>query len=327
MARYLAVAALAFLLAAGFSQGGGKEKEKDKDTDLQVKGKLTNDDPKDTERGGPTQMHSVRMKAGKAYSIHMIGMQFAPIVRVQDSKGKNLAEDDGSNDLNARILFNCRADGEYKIVCTSVNAGFGNGGYTLSVKNAGAIQTVSAAHAKLMGKVAPDFAGDFAINGKAGKLSGLKDKVVLLYFWEVRSTGSAAYLPRFAEWSKAYKEKGLMIVGATFYPSDIDQKLGFDAEEGELTTVAKADKKSDQALLKAFAKHHNVDHLLLALPKQAAFDTFDTYSVNGLPQVVLIDRKGVVRLVDVGGEKSSTHVEKELKKVIEESPPTAVEPP
>jgi peroxiredoxin len=318
MARYCAVAALAFMVAAGFTQGGGKEKDKEKDADLQVKGKLSKDDPTDTERGGPTQVHSVRMKAGKAYSILMVGMQFAPIVRVQDSKGKNLAEDDGSNDLNARILFNCRTDGEYKIVCTSVNANFGNGGYSLSVKNAGAIQIVSTAHAKLMGKVAPDFAADFAVNGKAGKLSGLKDKVVLLYFWEVRSSSSAAYLPRFAEWSKAYKDKDLKIVGVTFYASDIDQKLGFDADAGELTTVGKADKKSDQALLKAFAKHHKVDYLLLALPKQAAFDAFDAYAVNSLPQVVLIDRKGIVRLIDLGGEKTSTHVEVELKKVLAE---------
>jgi hypothetical protein len=58
--------------------------------------------------------------------------------------------------------------------------------------------------------------------------------------------------------------------------------------------------------------------LLLALPKQAALDAFDTYAVNGLPQVVLIDRKGVVRLIDVGGEKTSAYVETELKKVLAE---------
>lgn len=318
MARYWVIAALALLAATGFTQGGAKEKEKD--TDLQVKGKLSRDDPRDPQRNGPSQVHSVRMKAGKAYSIHMVGTQFAPLVRVQDSKGKDLVEDDGSNDLNARILFNCTADGEYKIVCTSVNENIGGGAYSLTVKAAGAVQTLSAAHAKLIGSAAPDFAGDFTVNGKAAKLSGLKGKVVLLYFWEVRSSASSAYLPRFAEWNKAYKAKGLAIVGATFYPSDIGQKLGFDAdvEAGPIVTVAKADKKSDQALLQAFAKHHKVNHLLVALPKQAAFDAFDAYTVNGLPQVVVIDRKGVVRLIDTGGEKTSPYVEIELKKVLAE---------
>ena len=97
-------------------------------------------------------------------------------------------------------------------------------------------------------------------------------------------------------------------------------------ETGELTTISKADKQSDQTLLQAFAKHHKVDHLLLALPKQTALDAFDAYAVNGLPQVVLIDRKGIVRLIDVGGAKNSAHVESELKKMFAESPPKVDEP-
>jgi peroxiredoxin len=192
------------------------------------------------------------------------------------------------------------------------------GDYILTVKTTGAFQAPSGGHVKMLGKPAPDFAADFAVNGSAAKLSDLKGKIVLLYFWEVRSSSSAAYLPRLAEWNKAYKEKGLAIVGATFYASEISQNLGFDAEEGAIVTVKKADKKSDQALLEAFAKHHKVDHLLLTLPKKAAHDAFDAYGVNGLPQIVLIDRKGVVRMIEVGGEKTSSYVEAELKKLVAE---------
>ncbi len=39
--------------------------------------------------------------------------------------------------------------------------------------------------AEMIGKPAPDFAGDFAINGKPTKISALKGKVVLLDFWAV----------------------------------------------------------------------------------------------------------------------------------------------
>jgi peroxiredoxin len=315
MARYWAIAALAFLAATGFTQGGGKEKEKEKD--FQAKGTFTKNDPVDAQRGGPSQVHSVRMKAGKVYTIDMVSNQFASVLRLQDSKGTDLVEDDNGGMLNARIIFNCTTEGEYKIVCTTF-AGNMFGAYTLTVKNTGTVQAMSAAHLKLVGNAAPDFAADFAVNGKQRKLADLKGKVVVLYFWEVRSSSSAAYLPRLAEWNKAYKAKGLAIVGATFYASDISQKLGFDKEAGTVVTTDKADKKSDQALLKAFAKHHKVDHLLLALPKQAALDAFDAYAVNGLPQVVLIDGKGVVRLVDVGGEKTSAYVESELKKLIAE---------
>jgi thiol-disulfide isomerase/thioredoxin len=40
-------------------------------------------------------------------------------------------------------------------------------------------------HAAMIGKPAPDFSGDFALNGKPGKLSDLKGKVVLVDFWAV----------------------------------------------------------------------------------------------------------------------------------------------
>ena len=37
----------------------------------------------------------------------------------------------------------------------------------------------------MLGKEAPNFTGDFAVNGEPVKLFDLKGKVVLLTFWEV----------------------------------------------------------------------------------------------------------------------------------------------
>ena len=68
----------------------------------------------------------------------------------------------------------------------------------------------------------------------------------------------------------------------------------------------------------AFAGHHGVAHLLMMLPTQDALDAYNAYFVNGVPQLVLIDRKGMVRLIDVGGEKSSATVEADIKKLIAE---------
>lgn len=319
MARFWVIAALGFLAAAGLSDGGDKkEKEKDKNVIFTFQGKLSPDDPKDPQRNGPMQVHTVAMKAGKAYTIDMVSTQFDSYLRLKDAKDNELAEDDDSGgDLNARIIFNCTADGQYKIVCTS----FGpdqKGDYSLTVKTSGSVQIPSTSHAKMIGKPAPDFAADFAVNGKPGKLSALKGKVVLLYFWEPRSTSSAACLPKFAEWEKSYKEKGLTIVGATYYVSEIGQKLSFDAESGEIKSATKADKQSDRALLQTYAKHHKIEHSLWALPHKAALDAFDAYVVNGLPQMVVIDRKGMVRFIDVGGEKTTAAVETELKKALQE---------
>jgi hypothetical protein len=317
MTRFWAIGVVLIIaLTATLGRGGDKAK------DFQAKGVLTKDDPKDQGRGGPSQTHTVAMKAGNVYTIDMVKTELDsgldPYLRLLDPKGIQLEEDDDSGgELNARIIFNCTKDGNYKIVATSFGPDM-KGAYTLTVKTTGGIPIPSSAHKQMIGKPAPEIVGDFAINGKVAKLANLKGKVVLLYFWEVRSSASVAYLPRLAEWNKTHKKDGLRIVGATFYASEINQKLGFDEEEGTITTVKKADRKSDQALLRAFAKFHKIDHLLMALTKQEALAANDAYVVNGLPQIVLIDRQGMVRLIDVGGEKGSANVEIELKKLLAE---------
>jgi peroxiredoxin len=318
MARFLSISTLAFvILAASLLQTtGAKEKEKLKD--FIAKGKLTKDDPRDQQRGGPTQVHVVSMKAGKTYNILMVSTDFDSYLRLLDPKGNQLEEDDDSGgDLNSLIVFNCTKDGDYKIVCTTFGPNM-TGNYTLTVKTTGAVQQPSTAHSRMIGKSAPDFSADFAVNGKPARLKDLQGKVVLLYFWEVRSSSSEAMLPRLAGWNKAHKDKGLAVVGVTFYTSDIDQKLAFDKETGRVITADKANHKTDQTLMTEFAEHHKINHLLVALPKDEALSVFDEYCVNGLPQVVLIDRKGAVRMIDINGEKGSTQVEAELKKLLAE---------
>lgn len=295
----------------------GKEKDKVKDKNFEFKGKFTDDDPKHPQRQGPSQTHAIKMKAGQSYTIDMVSTELDSYLYLLDSKGNQLDEDDDSGgNLNSRIVFNCGKDGEYKIVCTTFAPQMA-GNYVLTVKTAVNNFKPSTSHALLIGKEAPDFAGDFAINGDPGKLSDMKGKVVVLAFWEVRSTPSATLLPLLSQWNKAYKDDGLAVVGVTFYTSDIGQRLGFDMESGKVTEVKEADHKTDQILLKNYASHYKVDHLLMALGKKEALDAFDVYSVNSLPQVVLIDRKGMIRFIHVGA-KNGTELESEIKKLVAE---------
>ncbi|HZZ82261.1 MAG TPA: redoxin domain-containing protein [Gemmataceae bacterium] len=319
MIRYLALATFLFFgMAVSFSQGGAqKAKAKEKDKDIEVKATLTKDDPKDAKRGGPSQSHMVRLKKGKTYTIDMVSSEVDSFLRLHDPKGTELAEDDDSGgDLNSRIIFACNADGEYKIVCTTFGGDMKGGAYTLTVKVSGAATTPTSAHTQMIGKDAPALSADFAVNGTPRKLADFKGKVVLLHFFDIRSSESAKLQEELAKWKKKYNDKGLTIVGVTFYTSDINQNLGFNPETGAVTTVTKADRKSDQALIKAYANYNKIDHLLLALPKKEAETVYDAYGVNGTPQVVVIDRKGSVRLIDVGGAKSADFVEIELKKVL-----------
>src|SRR5262249_25886133 len=107
MVRYWTIALVVLLAAgAGVAQAGGKEK------DIVIQDKLTKDDKKDTKRQFACKIHVVPMKAGSVYTIDMVSNEFDAYLRLEDSSGKELAEDDDSGgNLNARIIFNCTKDG------------------------------------------------------------------------------------------------------------------------------------------------------------------------------------------------------------------------
>jgi peroxiredoxin len=304
---------VAFALAAGRAGAGAKDQPKFKD--LKFDGKLTNKDDRDPKRKTPCKIHVVSLKKGQRYIIDMIGYGFDAFLRLEDDAGKELAEDDDSGgDLNAQIVFECTRDGDYKIFCTSV--GPANGKYTLTVKLVGAL-TASAAHSGLLGKPAPDLDGDFAVGGKPARLSSLKGKVVLLHFWAVQSGQSVAAVPRLRGWHKSFKDDGLEIVGVTYFNSEFGHRLGFDAETGGVTKVASASADTDRELLKAFAAHHKIEYPVMALHREKCLKVFDAYIVDGLPQTVLIDRRGNVHAVYVGGSTlRNPELEAEIKKLL-----------
>jgi thiol-disulfide isomerase/thioredoxin len=189
-------------------------------------------------------------------------------------------------------------------------------GLVLSTRSTRAADDDKSPHADLIGKLAPNLEGDFALNGKAVKLSDLKGKVVLLDFWAVWCGPCVATFPHLREWNKEYKDKGLEIVGVTSYY----QAFGFDKDAGKLKRADdKLTKVQEQAMLKDFAAHHKLDHLLMTMPKEEIEKVYKEYKVRGIPQVVLIDRKGNVRMVKVGsGEANAKAIGEEIKKLTDE---------
>jgi len=82
-------------------------------------------------------VYQVKMEADKNYVIDMISPDqnaLDPYLKLLDSSGKQLAEDDdGGEGLNARISFRAPAAGTYRIVATSFgNVGIGD--FTLEVR-------------------------------------------------------------------------------------------------------------------------------------------------------------------------------------------------
>ncbi len=171
----------------------------------------------------------------------------------------------------------------------------------------------------LVGKPAPEIAGEFALNGKPVKLADLKGKVVLLDFWAVWCGPCIATFPHLREWNKEFKDKGLEIIGVTMYNGDRGMKVSFDKEKGQLVNAKSLTHPEEQTLLKDFAAHHKLDHRLQVLSGEEWNKIVGgKYMVRGIPTAVVIDKDGVVQLVKVGsGEANAKAIEAKIKELLQ----------
>jgi hypothetical protein len=108
--------------------------DKDPKLDLVIPGQILMEDALDRGRSVPGKVHAVRFQKGQAYVIDLVAMNFDAFLRLEDSAGVQLAEDDdGGGMLNSRIRYTAAKDDTYLIYATSL--GGGEGDYTLSVKS------------------------------------------------------------------------------------------------------------------------------------------------------------------------------------------------
>ena len=94
-----------------------------KDGKGEVKGKLEASDPKDASRDECyCKIYAIKLEAGKTYQVYCKS-EWDNWLRIEDAKGKQLAEDDDSGGgTDAQIVFECKTAGEYRVIVTSFDA-------------------------------------------------------------------------------------------------------------------------------------------------------------------------------------------------------------
>ena len=153
------------------------------------------------------------------------------------------------------------------------------------------------------------------VNGQLLSDGDLEGKVVLLDFWAVWCGPCIATFPHLREWRERYSDKGLVIIGMTrYYNYDWDEESNrpkrVDTKEKAFTP------QDEQAAMVKFAEHHKLKHPFAVMPRSSKFSS--NYGVTGIPQVVVIDRKGTVRLIRVGsGEQNARDVEEMIQNLLE----------
>lgn len=122
-------------------KGDDPKQEPDDPKDIVLKGKITKSDPLDTARkDSHCKVHTLKLDKGFAYFINFKAdphpdkdmPSFDTFLRLEDAAGKQLAENDDYITTDSRIIFSPEKTGQYRVVCTTFDAG-ATGSYTLTV--------------------------------------------------------------------------------------------------------------------------------------------------------------------------------------------------
>ncbi|MDQ1590051.1 MAG: hypothetical protein QOG71_678 [Pyrinomonadaceae bacterium] len=136
-------------------------------------------------------------------------------------------------------------------------------------------------------RLAPEIAVKDWIDQKPATLASLRGRVVLLDFWALWCTPCHAALPHIAEWQEKYEKRGLSVVALTEYRNTVNgRRVRTPQEVGELRNF-----KRGARLPFGFAVADSTA-------------TADAYGVTTIPVAVLIDRRGVVRFLNVGAHET-----------------------
>lgn len=158
-------------------------------------------------------------------------------------------------------------------------------------------------HYKILGAQAIEFENiERWFPGEAKTFLQMRGKVIFLDFWATWCGPCISAFPALVEMQKSYQEKGLVILGVTRWYYQVE---GMSADEN-----------AEFDFLQKFRKSYGLPYDFVVAKGQA---NQINYGANGIPTVVLIDRKGIIRYVETGsGASRELQIQKEIEILLSE---------
>lgn len=144
--------------------------------------------------------------------------------------------------------------------------------------------------------VAPEIAAKEWIGQKPTTLSDMRGRVVLLDFWATWCSPCIRAFPTLASWHRKYNRRGLTVLGVTQY-------YGAAGAKNQNATPAQ-----ELAYLRIFKRQQRVPY---GFAINDSSENMARYGVQPIPTVILIDKKGRVRHMTVGGGDRAEDLEME----------------
>ncbi|NIM11507.1 MAG: redoxin family protein [Candidatus Aminicenantes bacterium] len=141
---------------------------------------------------------------------------------------------------------------------------------------------------KIINSPAPEIRAETWFNSKPLTLAKLKGKAIIIDFWATWCGPCRQVMPILEESYKKYKDKGLVVIGFTRIQG------GYSDDK---VNKGKVSKEEELKLTKGFCDRFKITYPIAIADGR---DVFKTYGVSGIPTMVMIDKKGIVKEIEVG---------------------------